>query len=89
MKSALLVALAVLLLQGGQTGGVRAHHTKAEISTEIRDYNGVTDNGGENVENIKCLNAHCAFLFYEGHVTEPYGRTKTPYLSIINTPSKI
>ena len=45
MKSALLLALAVLLLQGGQSGGVRAHHTKAEISTEIRDYNGVTDIG--------------------------------------------
>ena len=55
MKSALLVALAVLLLQGGQSGGVRAHHTKAEISTQIRDYNGVTDKGGGNVGNIKCL----------------------------------
>ena len=45
MKSALLLALAVLLLQGGQSGAARAHHTKAEISTEIRDYNVVTDIG--------------------------------------------
>ena len=75
MKSALLLALAVLLLQGGQSGGVRAHHTKAEISTEIRDYNGVTDigdKGGGSVGIKKYLNAHCAFLFYEGHITRLY-----------------